>query len=444
MNPVPTEAKKFWRRVGGKVSFSRIDRENGCGGFRGRGVVFFLSCAVLVVWVQVFLHILVSNEFNHGSSSKALHDLLAEDEAERQRAPRAEAAIQVADTKIQGVSVGSLANKDATHESARRHPDFESHRPMFNHLHDQILAAGRTDGAWDKVSKEVVIAVKTGSDVYNKRLEWVNKTWLAGRKMPCLLYIADRSNTSYIHSMVEYSKTLLKGAENVTEEGLFRRTFEGGWKGDKDKNLPGFALMYDLFPDKKYYFMVDDDTYVFLDNLGESILQGRFSRADEKPAYMGRFFAVPKPVRGCFDTILDRSPYFAHGGSGIMMNHASTALIRSRIAECISEFHGCWGGDIQTSLCWHRVTEGKNRKLEMKGRKRIFGAKIFEEIDKLGNPDETDEQTNPYLSTDLPITLHDLEPRQLFEIARYDRLLPGDRTLRHLYYYLLNPIHHVS
>jgi len=77
----------------------------------------------------------------------------------------------------------------------------------------------------------------------------------------------------------------------------------------------------------------------------------------------------------------------------------------------------------------------------MKGRKRIFGAKIFEEIDKLGNPDETDEQTNPYLSTDLPITLHDLEPRQLFEIARYDRLLPGDRTLRHLYYYLLNLKH---
>ncbi|KAJ8903244.1 hypothetical protein NDN08_004353 [Rhodosorus marinus] len=442
MTPASKEWKKTLRRFGKSGLFSRKDRENESGGLCGRRGVVLLSIAVLAIWSQVLLSGLVYDSLNHARSNRALHDVYAEDKAEKEQAHEAEAAIKVADTEIHGVSVGSLADQTTTHERAAYHPagkEFESYRPLLDHLKDQILSGGRTDGDWDKISNDVVIAIKTGQDVYEERLEWVNKTWLAGRKMPCLMYIAETSNTNYIHSMEEYSKELLKGVANVPEGGLFEKTFGGGWEGDKDKNLPGFALMYDMFPDKKHYLMVDDDTYVLLDNLATNLLERRLPQEDKKPVYIGRFFGVPKPTRGCFDRVLKESPPFAHGGSGILMNHASTALIRSRVAECISEFHTCWGGDIQTSLCWHRITNKNNRKLAMKGRKNIFGTIIFKALDLYAKPENIGEKDNPFLSDDLPVTLHKLkEPRQVFDIARFDRLLPGNRTLESLYYYLLD------
>mmetsp|Transcript_18023 Transcript_18023/g.26038 ORF Transcript_18023/g.26038 Transcript_18023/m.26038 type:complete len:223 (+) Transcript_18023:928-1596(+) len=196
------------------------------------------------------------------------------------------------------------------------------------------------------------------------------------------MYISDTSNTTYIHSMEEYSRTLLQGMANVPEGGLFNNTFQGAWEGDKDKNLPGFALMYDKFPDKKHYFMVDDDTYVFLDNLATNILEGHLPQEDEKPIYMGRFFSTPKPHLGCFDRVLKRAQPFAHGGSGIFMNHASAALVRSRIVECIAEFNTCWGGDIQTSLCWHRVTKDLGRQGVVRMRTSHFGNPIFKRIER--------------------------------------------------------------
>jgi len=186
MNPASTGWKKLLRRSGGFAPISRNDKENEPRGLSGRKVVVLLSIVVLFVWGQIFfLQFLVSDGFNHASSSRALHNLYAEDNAENQRALEAEAGIKVSDTEIHGVSVGNLVNRTTDDELTRYHPadrEFESYRPLLDHLNEQIVSGGRTDGDWDKISNAVVIAIKTGREVYEKRLEWVNKTWLAGRK----------------------------------------------------------------------------------------------------------------------------------------------------------------------------------------------------------------------------------------------------------------------
>lgn len=82
------------------------------------------------------------------------------------------------------------------------------------------------------------------------------------------MYISDREDRKLnVSGVIQYEKELLKNREGLDDRGLFDETFEGGWTGDKDKNLPALGIMAHTFPDKDYYLLVDDDTYVFLDNL---------------------------------------------------------------------------------------------------------------------------------------------------------------------------------
>lgn len=80
-----------------------------------------------------------------------------------------------------------------------------------------------------------------------------------------------------------------------------------GWKSDAKKNIPGFKLLFDQFPDSEWYFMIDDDTYVFLENMKDAL--AKYNPLESH--YLG---AIAQ-FTGC-DGIqnLGTSPYFAHGG----------------------------------------------------------------------------------------------------------------------------------
>jgi hypothetical protein len=44
-----------------------------------------------------------------------------------------------------------------------------------------------------------------------------------------------------------------------------------GWKKDAHKNLPGFIHLWNSFPNAEWYFMIDDDTYLFLENVMRAV-----------------------------------------------------------------------------------------------------------------------------------------------------------------------------
>ncbi|KAJ3307523.1 hypothetical protein HDU76_004597 [Blyttiomyces sp. JEL0837] len=45
-----------------------------------------------------------------------------------------------------------------------------------------------------------------------------------------------------------------------------------GWKLDAHKNLPGLQILYQRFPDADWYLMIDDDSYMFFDNLDRGVM----------------------------------------------------------------------------------------------------------------------------------------------------------------------------
>jgi len=128
-----------------------------------------------------------------------------------------------------------------------------------------------------------------------------------------------------------------------------------GWRGDKDKNLPTLHLLKTTFPKAKWYILLDDDTYLFLDNFA------RYTKRTPPttPVYTGKVFFISN----CGDFARNgksrhgggRRGLFAHGGAGIFINSAAMDTMFPNIQKCIHKFSSCWAGDMQVGLCMHDV-----------------------------------------------------------------------------------------
>ncbi|KAH9264082.1 hypothetical protein BASA83_012480 [Batrachochytrium salamandrivorans] len=117
-----------------------------------------------------------------------------------------------------------------------------------------------------------------------------------------------------------------------------------GWKADAHKNLPGFRELYSRFPSADWFVMLDDDTYMFFDNLQQ--LVGKLD--PELPHYFGS----ATMFLGCDDVKnWGEGPFFAHGGSGIVLSRGAIKKLVSTLDTCIVRYKSCWAGDIRTSLC---------------------------------------------------------------------------------------------
>ncbi|KAJ3246241.1 hypothetical protein HDU77_009024 [Chytriomyces hyalinus] len=124
-----------------------------------------------------------------------------------------------------------------------------------------------------------------------------------------------------------------------------------GWRADAHKNLPGFRLLFEKFPDADFFMMIDDDTYVFLDNL-----QRYLSRYDSSKKL---YFGQANRFRGC-DGVMEyddslKAPLVAQGGAGIIMSRGALAAMLKVVDECIVKYNGCWAGDIRVALCLRDV-----------------------------------------------------------------------------------------
>ncbi|KAJ3120730.1 hypothetical protein HK098_004270 [Nowakowskiella sp. JEL0407] len=214
----------------------------------------------------------------------------------------------------------------------------------------------------DRLSMDhIAIAIKTGHEVALDRVPVQLLTFLKDAKN--MIVIGDAPGIEIGSMPMHDVITKLYDFESVNvaavpkpEVKLEKRgaaanvivpdTKSRGWRMDAHKNLPGFRLLYEKFPNARWYMMIDDDTYLYTDNLIQEV--ERLNWNDDY--YMG----APNKFKGC-DGVKDihQSPLFAHGGSGILISSgAMKKLVEPiNINRCISKYKTCWAGDIRTALC---------------------------------------------------------------------------------------------
>ncbi|KAJ1563959.1 hypothetical protein HK405_000166 [Cladochytrium tenue] len=213
-------------------------------------------------------------------------------------------------------------------------------------------------------SSRLAIAVKTGINVASDRLPIQLLTFLRRvqnfvviGEAPGIrvgdLAVVDVYTGQYEASLARNESRYDKGSHLLRRDDQIKADASSiGWQRDAHKNLPGLRVMHDRFPEADWYvpqhramyLMIDDDSYVFLDNL-----LGYLDTQDPAvPLYMGspNYFVGCDGVRNYGD-----GPGFAHGGSGILMSRGAVDKLIPILDECIIKYHTCWGGDIRIALC---------------------------------------------------------------------------------------------
>jgi len=214
----------------------------------------------------------------------------------------------------------------------------------------------------NKTWNNFAIALKTGRQVSSSRvpiqlvtfLSDVEKLLIIGESEGIVggiivndvysgLYDDDRSVPKIIAPKLE-PRSLKAAASSSNSIIVDKQSI--GWQSDAHKNLPGFKLLYERYPDTEWYVMIDDDTYIVLENL-EEYVNAHFPDPDEL-VYLGNpnHFIGCDGVKKMGDGIL-----FGHGGSGIVVSRGAMKLMIEGIEECILKYRTCWAGDVRTALC---------------------------------------------------------------------------------------------
>ena len=177
------------------------------------------------------------------------------------------------------------------------------------------------------------IAIKTGHQTLYDRLPHQHLTFIQPDMN--ILYISDIDGEFLghrVHGVVPKDVLLPQLSSNS----------KYGWDIDAHKNLPGFKLLYETFPDNTWYIMIDDDTYLVPQNL-ESCLDKFDHRKDW---YLGHMLGF-----SCRGSEGGTPTRFAHGGTGIIISRSALQKMLKFVDSCIPKYRECFGGDMRTALC---------------------------------------------------------------------------------------------
>jgi hypothetical protein len=194
------------------------------------------------------------------------------------------------------------------------------------------------------------IGVKTGAHMAAVRVPIQMMTFL--KFQPNVFYFSDDDamigdilvegmlKTQVPDNFYPFRRKLLGSSDTVKAD---QQTI--GWKLDQRKHFFGFKEMYKRYPDKDWYIMIDDDTYLFMDNI-----QAELSKINATQIH---YFGTPRMFKNCNGyTDYGQGPDFGQGGAGIVFSRAALEAFLSVVDECMVKYEqpGCVGS-VRVALC---------------------------------------------------------------------------------------------
>jgi hypothetical protein len=189
----------------------------------------------------------------------------------------------------------------------------------------------------------IAIALKTGKDIALQRAPIQLVTFL--REVKNKIIIGDETMTIGKYTMLNVISSQTNSTLNKRDQKEVTPDEQSiGWKNDARKNIQGFSALYDHFPFADWFVMIDDDTFILKENL-------RWFLKRYNP-HTPFYFGTATRFRGCDGiTEMGKGPFFAHGGSGIVLSRGALLKMLEIKTECLVKYDDCWAGDIRVALC---------------------------------------------------------------------------------------------
>ncbi|KAK4538329.1 hypothetical protein CDCA_CDCA17G4354 [Cyanidium caldarium] len=205
-------------------------------------------------------------------------------------------------------------------------------------------------------------------------------------------------------------------------------------------------------------FIVDDDTFVFGENLCHTIQQLRQHQKD-RFLYAGFSFCMDKPYGALMSSRCIQLPEaprappahrrcsvgFAYGGGGVLMNRELVEALASVAEQCWDETYCIRGGSLRTWWCMYfhpEIFHGKEQRMDMHF--AFFPNRPAYYLQNMRKDGKV--QTLPYDSSVRPATFHHVEGAEAFWLyslrlapTRHFHTMPkdwkGEVTVRHVFKY---------
>ena len=193
----------------------------------------------------------------------------------------------------------------------------------------------------------VVVGVMTARRFHRTRCQVQSDTWLRrARRVVFFSDSADGTPSDDLQAPIVSHRFVPSPTERVFAGGNWRavpilRTLAHGFFSARAQ----VAMRARSEPLPRWTFMVDDDSYVFVNQMLSAIAD---LDADE-PHYLGYAFIAAPHLEGII--VGKRQPLFANGGAGIAVSRGALVAALPLFARCEATYKWNWPGDVRVAQC---------------------------------------------------------------------------------------------
>ncbi|EAY22925.1 hypothetical protein TVAG_076720 [Trichomonas vaginalis G3] len=194
---------------------------------------------------------------------------------------------------------------------------------------------------------DFAFGIWTGKKMIKSRILPLAKTWL--KFVPSIDIYSDYLDMDDVYEVLNSSNHL-----NITfhtiptfAHHLVGTNFDNVWNHAQSRHLIAFSDLYRRYPNKKWYFLGDDDTFLFPNGIIKNLKD--FNYTEQR--ILGHQFAIfPSLIK--FYQSNQSNYYFCQGGAGFFVSQAMMKFLGPRILNC-SKYYEAFNfvSDIRISAC---------------------------------------------------------------------------------------------
>lgn len=195
---------------------------------------------------------------------------------------------------------------------------------------------------------DIVFVVWSGKECLPTRVYQLAQAWYG--LVPHVHVYTDEADESIMNNITN-SNPHLSITFHITQmrgDYLIGSYFENPYNHAQSRHILSMYDIYNLYPNKKWYFFCDDDCYV----LPTKVLE--LCRTAAGNVFGMTYYFIDETYK--FFPSGDPTRTFHHGGPGIAVTHQFMVKIAPHLMECNSIYQASkLGSDIRLSACYGRI-----------------------------------------------------------------------------------------